>query len=183
MGEILNIESYQASRECPFCECTGATSSYREQLFEYGEGATAAELKVRVPVWRCDECGGEFTDWRAEEARHDAVCDHLNRLRPSSIRALRERHDLSQEQLAELTGIGIASIKRWEAGNLIQGEAFDRYLRLLQFPVVYNELSVRVMVRKNITEPRFRTTLTRQMKLEAAQFSLRTSSGTVDRVA
>jgi transcriptional regulator with XRE-family HTH domain len=93
-------------------------------------------------------------------------------LRPSNIRALRERHHLAQEQFAALTGIGVASIKRWEAGNLIQGDALDRYLRVLQSPAGFNELR-NVEAPQRVTEPKFRTPIAEETRRKAATFALR----------
>lgn len=52
-----------------------------------------------------------------------------DRLSPAEIKAIRARHDLTQQGLAERTGIGIASIKRWEAGALQPSASMDRLLR------------------------------------------------------
>ncbi|MBK8178538.1 MAG: helix-turn-helix domain-containing protein [Planctomycetes bacterium] len=44
---------------------------------------------------------------------------------------LRRRHGLSRQAFANLTGLGVATIARWERGLLIQNKANDRYMRLL----------------------------------------------------
>jgi transcriptional regulator with XRE-family HTH domain len=38
--------------------------------------------------------------------------------------------ELSQELLARLTGIGVATISRWERGRLLQNRALDNFLRV-----------------------------------------------------
>src|SRR5205807_9610189 len=63
--------------------------------------------------------------------RHEAICRALRLLTPAAIRAIRERLGPSQEQFAQLTGIGKATISRWECGRLLQNRALDNYLRLL----------------------------------------------------
>jgi uncharacterized protein YqeY len=50
---------------------------------------------------------------------------------PEEIRAVRERLDLSQAEFGQLTGIGVATLSRWERGRMIQNRAMDCYLRLL----------------------------------------------------
>jgi len=40
---------------------------------------------------------------------------------------------LTRERFAALTGIGTASLARWETGELIQSAGYDKYLRLLAF--------------------------------------------------
>ena len=52
-------------------------------------------------------------------------------LAPQQIRGIRERLGLSRSSLAKLTGIGEASLSRWENGIKIQTPGYDRYLRLL----------------------------------------------------
>jgi DNA-binding transcriptional regulator YiaG len=79
----------------------------------------------------CDGCGAEFVDEEGEEIRHDAVCRHLGVLTPREIQRLRERYG-SQAAFANLTGIGEASLSRWETGASIQSKAYDNYLRLLE---------------------------------------------------
>ena len=63
--------------------------------------------------------------------QHNAVCHYLGRLTPDEIVALRKRLGLTQAGLAEKTGIGIASIKRWENGTVIQNASLDGQLRAL----------------------------------------------------
>jgi putative zinc finger/helix-turn-helix YgiT family protein len=172
MIEPLDNATQAETRDCPYCDEGTATLSNRRQEFVYGSGSDAVTLAVNVPVWSCDGCDHQFTDWRAEEIRHDAVCDHLGRLRPGEIRALREAHNLSQEQFATLTGIGIASIKRWEAGNLIQGEGFDRYIRLLRIPLVFKELQSQRIGEAQRFEPKFRTDISPKVRIASSIFSL-----------
>ena len=53
-------------------------------------------------------------------------------LTPEEIRGIRKRLGLSRSALAKLTGIGEASLSRWESGIKIQTPGYDRYLRLLR---------------------------------------------------
>ena len=53
------------------------------------------------------------------------------RLCGGQINALRERLGRNQAEFAELTGIGVATLSRWERGRLLQTRALDRYLRVL----------------------------------------------------
>ena len=141
--------------------------------FEYGSGKDAVVLTARIPIWMCDTCEENFTDWRAEEARHNAVCDHLGRLRPSEIQSIRRSYDVSQDDFAKITGIGVASIKRWEAGSLIQGESFDRYLRLLKNDENFMRLKRREQSRFEERRPRFRTILPPDSYARSEAFQLR----------
>ena len=57
----------------------------------------------------------------------------LGLLTPEEIRQLRERMGLTQSQPLQISGIGEATISRWERGRLLQNRAMDNYLRLLAF--------------------------------------------------
>ena len=118
---------------CP--ECEGVVETTRqEDVFRYGDGESAVNLPVILPVRRCRACGVEFLDHEAERIKHEALCKHFGVLTPWEIREIRKRHDLSQAAFSELTGLGAASLGRWETGALIQSLGNDRYLRLLAAP-------------------------------------------------
>ena len=128
-----------AESVCPLCG-GGVTTSWTRHTFNYGSGESAVELSVEVPVHRCDDCDFEFTDETAESLRHEAVCDHLGVLAPAEIRRIRERHGMTRAQFAQVTGLGEASLNRWENGLNIQNHANDRYLRLLEHPAIMRQL-------------------------------------------
>ncbi len=99
--------------------------------FRYGVGPHAVEIEVTLPVRQCLACGFSFLDKEGEEKQHEAVCKHLGVMPPARIRQLRHSLGLSRAELARLTGLGEATISRWERGALIQNEANDRFLKLL----------------------------------------------------
>ncbi len=105
-----------------------------EETFEYGGREKPFTVTARIPSMLCKTCGFRFYDDAAEWERHAAACRHLGVMTPDEIRSLRKRYGLTQEVLAELTGLGVASLGRWERGAGIQNEACDALLRLLTFP-------------------------------------------------
>lgn len=114
-------------------ECNGQVKTeWRDYAFEYGARKPLVELTARLPVEICVSCGAGSYGPEAAELKHDAVCRHHGVLTPREIRALRKGHGLSRADFASLTGLGQASLHRWENGILIQNPANDRYLRLLQ---------------------------------------------------
>jgi len=121
-------------KTCPNCESPRLVTRTEREDFRYGTGAGAVQLAAEAHVHRCAACGFEFTDESSSEARHNAVCRHLGVYTPEEIRATRERYGMSQEEFAFITGLGKASLNRWENGLLIQNPANDRYLYLLSFP-------------------------------------------------
>jgi len=117
---------------CPVCGKGKLKAQVRTEHFEYGEGGDKVPVQAEnVPVEICTHCHEAFSGPEAVRIRHHAVCRALGLLTPDEIRALRERLGLNQAELAELTGIGKATISRWENGRLLQNKALDRYLRLL----------------------------------------------------
>ena len=126
--------SKQEVFECPDCGSTQVETQFVADKFEYGSGANAVELEALVPFRKCNNCGFEYTDYEAEERRHEAICRHLGVMPPASVVALRKGYRLSRLQFAEKTRIGVASLARWETGETIQNAAYDSYLFLLSFP-------------------------------------------------
>lgn len=117
--------------ECILCGDQAARPSIADQQFVYRDGGREVVLHAKIAIIHCETCDEAYTAAGAEEAQHEAVCAYLGRLSPTQIRALRERLNLSQARLAELTQIGIASIKRWESGSCIQNASLDARLRAL----------------------------------------------------
>lgn len=165
--------------DCDACGASGTvTSSTETQVFAYGEPGQEVELSATVPTWTCSACGFAYTDEAGEEARHEAVCRHLGVLTPHEIREIRERQGLSQAAFAKLTRFGEASIKRWEAGLVIQNASADQFLRLLRDPHVVERLSrTAPSPSPSDTTPskivRFRTELPSSAKKSARTFQLR----------
>lgn len=152
------------------------TTTWHDHTFMYGSGEAAAELAVRLPVRRCDHCDFDYLDDEGERLKHEAVCRHLGVLTPQEIRGIRESLGLSRAALAKLTGIGEASLSRWESGVKIQTPAYDLYLRLLSrtgIPSLLRQLG-EVAFETPPPLPKFRSLEVSQAHLQLeASFSLR----------
>ena len=137
MGEVSTTVSadmvidLRPTPECPDCEGTDSRLEYRQQSFCYGQGQDAVNLHCEVPVYSCKNCGHEWTGADAEDARQIAVCRHLGRLTPKEVRGVRDMYQLSQAEFSHITGLGEASLSRWETGAQVQNVSSDRLLRLL----------------------------------------------------
>ena len=103
-----------------------------DERFEFTaeDGPVVVEARG-VPVSVCTECGEILSGPEAAKIRHDAICRALGLLRPAEIRAIREKVGLTQSDFSRLTGIGEATLSRWERGRLLPNKANDRYLRLM----------------------------------------------------
>lgn len=89
-------------------------------------------IEVRVRSSRCGACGDEVLDPNLAPDPFDIAYSEYRRrhrmLQPDEIRKWRRSWDLSQRELAELLGLGTATITRYEGGAL-QNEAHDKLLR------------------------------------------------------
>jgi transcriptional regulator with XRE-family HTH domain len=53
-------------------------------------------------------------------------------LTPTEIKAIRESFGWSQQDLADLTDFGIATVSRWERGRLLQNRSANKVLMALR---------------------------------------------------
>jgi putative zinc finger/helix-turn-helix YgiT family protein len=174
MNNVVSLLDPNAPQECAACGEEAARLIHRIEKFPYLQGEDQVMLEARVPVWECGACSTSFTEGDAEEIRHAAVCHHLGRLTPAEVRAIREQYKLSQQEWAERTGLGAASIKRWETGNLIQSEGYDRYLRLLRHPDILARASeIAEQPNANARGYRFQTDFSAAVLQQASVFELR----------
>ena len=127
----IGLQTVQHELTCPLCDNAEITTSWNPDVFNYGSGESMVKLIVDVPVRRCEGCDFEYLDDEAERLKHGAVCRHLGVLSPDEIRHLRKGFGMTRAKFAQVTGIGEASLNRWENGLTIQTHAYDRYLRLL----------------------------------------------------
>jgi len=92
---------------------------------------------VQLPGLRCSSCGFETVDSKqsADFTRlvSDAFREKHGLLTGVEINALREQLKMSQQSFAEYLGVGVASIKRWELGQ-VQDKAMDELVRLKTDP-------------------------------------------------
>ena len=139
-------EALANRRSCPQCDNNRVTTSIHEHEYVYGSGESAVRLWVEIPVRTCNQCKLSFTDWETELIEHNALCQHFGVLNPAEVKHLREKYGMTRTAFSQLTGIGEASLSRWEKGVNLQSLAHDRYLRLLNDPAILNRLKRTVFV-------------------------------------
>lgn len=136
------------ARVCDHCGKQCVTARQHRDHFLYGADEPAT-LTALYNVWTCENCGFAYTEEDAETARHAAVCSHLGVLTPQAIRDLRTKRNLTQAALAAITGLGEASIKRWETGATIQNASSNLLLRLVEDDIAF--LRIRELSRSAAT--------------------------------
>jgi HTH-type transcriptional regulator/antitoxin MqsA len=128
----MAVENEGQGRRCPSCGHQPLVAQRIRDEFEYGPDDERMRVVAEaVPVLTCPACGEVLYGPEAAAIRHQAICRALGLLSPAEIKALRERLGPDQEDFARLTGIGVATLSRWERGRLLQTRALDRYLRVL----------------------------------------------------
>lgn len=137
---------------CPMCGSQAITTREKRDEYVYGTGASAVTLQIDLPVRQCESCHFEYLDHESERLIHNAVCRHLGFLSPDEVKAIRKRNEMSRADFAKVTGLGEATIGRWEAGTVIQNCANDRYLRLLDEPRIMQKLKSLVGQSKKLSE-------------------------------
>jgi len=117
---------------CPACATMMVERRGKLRLPVNGE-------EIRVPSavhLRCPKCGEivlRFQD--ARRLREDAVAIYREKhalLSADDVRAIRERFNLTQADLARLLRLGANTVSRWESGRNVQTAAMDILLRLIR---------------------------------------------------
>jgi putative zinc finger/helix-turn-helix YgiT family protein len=89
-------------------------------------------LAICAPSYKCMECGTEFASIEqtaaAQKAIANAYREKAGLLTSHEIREGREHLGMTQGGLADRINVGVASIKRWEGGQ-IQSKVMDNALR------------------------------------------------------
>lgn len=85
---------------------------------------------------RCPKCGEVVLRFQEAKRLHeDAIALYRRKhglLSADEIRAIRERFDLNQADLARLLRLGANTVSRWESGRNVQIAAMDTLLRLIR---------------------------------------------------
>lgn len=103
----------------------------RRISFKHEKQGPGPTIHADIPVWSCSTCGGSYPTSDAEDAKRDAVYAHYERLRPTEIIKVRRSIRLSQLAFAKKLGVGRSAIARWETGDQMQSEAYDKAIRQL----------------------------------------------------
>lgn len=124
---------------CPDCDGT-FKKEWQETTIPYGAGKDALDISAYLPLYTCIGCGLQTLDEEGERLEHETVCAHLGILSPREIKNIREKHGMTRDEFAELTGIEESLIGRWERALNMQSYAHDKYLRILERAATRREL-------------------------------------------
>jgi len=117
---------------CPIC---GASMRRRRSSLSWSVNGE----KIRVPDvahLRCPKCGETVLALDQIQALRLGAFQVYRRkhglLSTAEIRSVRQRHGLSQGEVARLLRLGANTVSRWEAGRNVQSAAMDVLLRLIR---------------------------------------------------
>ena len=119
---------------CPTCEKETELTfiSHDENIPVRGEN-----ISIHVEYLKCVECASEFNDpnstYDALEAAYREYRARHSMVQPETIKNFRERFGLTQTELANLLGLGAATLSRYENGAL-QDESHDTLITLAMQP-------------------------------------------------
>ncbi|MEA4909007.1 MAG: DUF4065 domain-containing protein [Anaerolineaceae bacterium] len=94
-------------------------------------------IPIHMEYFRCEACGEDFEiprpDYDPLDAAYREYRKRKGMVQPEEIKQFRKGLGLTQRQLSEILGIGIATLNRYENGAL-QSEAHDQIIRLCMQP-------------------------------------------------
>ncbi len=135
--------------KCPECEGGRLVPFTRDEELDYDLGDETIKVLAReVPVERCDSCGMIASGPAAAKVRHEALCRAAGLLTPSEIKGLRDKFGWSQQDLADLTDFGIATVSRWERGRLLPNRSNNKVVQAIRDCPPFREYLERLLAAK-----------------------------------
>lgn len=117
-------------QSCPFC---GNNKSIEVKTIIKEMEIRGEVIHIEREYGLCLDCGDAFEELNEEYDPYDKAYREYRRrkgwVQPEEIRAFREELGLTQKQLSDLLGIGIATLNRYENGAL-QSEANNQLIAL-----------------------------------------------------
>lgn len=141
LKEVIQAVSHRVF--CPECdeERLPRIDSRRETLIVRGEPQEVTADVAVCPVCREDLVDAAHDDHTLVSA-YNAYRQRHGLLLPHEIRQLRERYRLSQRLMAQIVGLDLATLQRYESGAL-QTDAHETLLRRLADPQTAHDLATR----------------------------------------
>lgn len=95
--------------------------------------------EISVPTMthlKCPKCGEVVLRFQEAKRLHEDAIEIYRRkhglLSADEIRAIRQRFELNQADLARLLRLGANTVSRWESGRNVQIAAMDTLLRIIR---------------------------------------------------
>ena len=101
------------------CDECGCAVDAPVMLFDEVQKVRGVDVKTKFAWPVCPKCGNKIAVGSKADANYRRLYDEYRRI-PSGdeIRAIRKKLGLTQRQFADLLGVSVASVHRYEAGAL-----------------------------------------------------------------
>jgi putative zinc finger/helix-turn-helix YgiT family protein len=119
---------------CPNCE-KDTEQKFSDRIEEIN--IRGGMIPIHMEYSQCLECGEDFEiarpDYDPLDAAYREFRNRKGMAQPEEIKKFRKELGLTQKELSEILGVGIATLNRYENGAL-QSEAHDQVIRLCMQP-------------------------------------------------
>lgn len=117
---------------CPLCHTDKSPRKVKKRVNIIVRGESTYVLDIYNHCTGCQQ-PYDNKDYDVLDVAYRAYRKKHNMLQPEDIRMIREYYGLTQKDFSRLIGWGEAQFSRFENGAL-QSNAFDKMLRLMQYP-------------------------------------------------
>jgi len=112
------------------------TIPFDVQIPNFDGDGIAETIRIEVQAYTDEETGEDVLTPEAVELIETTQARHMGLLSPLELRELRERLDLTQEQMSDLLQIGAKTYTRWESGRARPSRSLNVLLCALRDGVV-----------------------------------------------
>ncbi|MCM8760828.1 MAG: type II toxin-antitoxin system MqsA family antitoxin [Candidatus Omnitrophica bacterium] len=118
--------------KCPLCNDGYLEDEISDHETYFREGTRNIKLVVKnLNIKRCNKCKEEFLPKEALNRVQAEKHKKRGLLTMEQLKEIRQKLGYTQEEMADLLGVGKKSYLRWEKGLYLQNKAMDRYIRLI----------------------------------------------------
>ena len=125
-------QQQSSSPKCPICQNGGLVRAQVERAFEYGVGDMRVPTSAPISVLLCDSCGSQIDTPETGRQMEDAGRRAVGMMVGDDFRSFREGLSLSLREMSRMTGIGTATLSRWESGRLRPNRSLDLLMQILR---------------------------------------------------
>jgi len=118
--------------KCPLCGEGVLEDDIVDHDTYIRKGARNVKITIKnLAIKRCTKCKEDFVPKEAVEQLQTEKHKRRGLLTLEQLKEIRTKLGYTQEEMAELLGLGKKTYFRWEKGLFLQNKAMDRYVRLI----------------------------------------------------
>lgn len=127
-----SVEAESQPAICPICGKQPLEAATVKRAIDHGIGEAQVTTSAMIDVLSCAACGAEVDTAKSLAQMEDAGRRAGGMLVGEDFLQFRQRLGLSLRDMSRLTGIGTATLHRWELGHLRPNRSLDLLMRLLR---------------------------------------------------